>query len=113
MYDILIKNGIVIDGTNKKSFKADIAIKKDKIKKIGYLGKEKSKIAIDAHNQYIAPGFIDIHNHSDSYWTLFSIPSLESMLRQGVTTIIGGNCGSSLAPCLSMLSKLGIEKSVQ
>lgn len=98
MYDILIKNSTVIDGTNKKGFKADIALKKDKIKKIGRLTKAKAKIIINAKGQYIVPGFIDIHNHSDSYWTLFTIPSLESMLRQGVTTIIGGNCGSSLAP---------------
>ena len=98
MYDILIKNGTVIDGTNKKGFKADIALKKDKIKKIGQLKGIKAKTVIDAKEQYVAPGFIDIHNHSDSYWTLFTAPSLESMLRQGVTTIIGGNCGSSLAP---------------
>jgi len=110
MFDIVIKNGVIIDGTNKDSFRADIAIKKDKIKKIGYLGKRKSKIVIDADNQYIAPGFIDIHNHSDSYWTLFSIPSLESMLKQGVTTVIGGNCGSSLAPLVRGNIIVSIQK---
>lgn len=98
MFDILIKNGTIIDGTGKKNFKADIAIKKDKIKKIGRLDKSSAKLIINANGQYVAPGFIDIHNHSDSYWALFVTPSLESMLRQGITTVIGGNCGSSLAP---------------
>lgn len=100
MYDIIIKNSTIIDGTGKKSYKRDIAVKKDKIKKIGDLKKEEAKTVINAEGFFVVPGFIDIHNHSDSYWTLFAIPSLESMLRQGVTTIIGGNCGSSLAPLI-------------
>jgi len=100
MYDIIIQNGIVIDGTGEKGLKADIAIKKDKIKKIGNLKNKKAHSIIDASNYYVSPGFIDLHNHSDSYWTLFTTPSLQSMLRQGVTTIIGGNCGSSLAPLI-------------
>lgn len=110
MFDILIKNGTIIDGTGEKSFKADIALKKDKIKKIGSLGKARAKTVIDAQEQYIAPGFIDVHNHSDSYWTLFTTPSLESMLRQGVTTIIGGNCGSSLAPLTKGRLIISIQK---
>ncbi len=110
MYDILIQNSTIFDGTGKKGFKADIALKKDKIKKIGHLTKAKAKIIINAKGQYIVPGFIDIHNHSDSYWTLFTIPSLESMLRQGVTTIIGGNCGSSLAPLVEGNMIASIQK---
>jgi len=98
MYDILIKNGTIIDGNNEKSFKANIVIKQGKVKKIGHLSNTKARTVINAKGLYVTPGFVDIHNHSDSYWTLFTIPSLESMLRQGVTTIIGGNCGSSLAP---------------
>lgn len=110
MFDILIKNGTVIDGTDKKSFRADIAIKGDKIKKIGQLNKKRAKTAINAEGQYVVPGFIDIHNHSDSYWTLFTIPKLDSMLRQGVTTIIGGNCGSSLAPLVRGNIIISIQK---
>jgi len=110
MFDVLIKNGTVIDGTNKKGFKADVALKKDKIKKIGQLEGVKAKTVIDAKEQYVAPGFIDIHNHSDSYWTLFTAPSLESMLLQGVTTIIGGNCGSSLAPLVKGHVIVSIQK---
>ena len=110
MYDIIIKNGTVIDGTNKKGFKADVALKKDKIKKIGSFEKAKAKTVIDAKEQYIVPGFVDIHNHSDSYWTLFTVPNLESMLRQGATTIIGGNCGSSLAPLVEGNIIVSIQK---
>jgi len=110
MYDILIKNGTIIDGTGKKKFRADIAIKGDKIKKIGQLNKAEAKVSINASGQYIAPGFIDINNHSDGYWTLFSIPSLESMLRQGITTVLGGNCGSSLAPLVEGRYIISIQK---
>lgn len=96
--DILIKNGIVVDGVGTPAYHADVAIKNGKIEKIGFLGEPSAEITIDATDQYVAPGFIDINNASDRHWTLFSHPNSESYLRQGVTTIIGGNCGSSLAP---------------
>lgn len=96
--DILIKNGIVVDGVGTPAYHADIAIKNGKIEKIGILGEPSAKTTIDATGQYVSPGFIDINNASDRHWTLFSHPNSESYLQQGVTTIIGGNCGSSLAP---------------
>lgn len=96
--DILIKNGTVIDGVGTPAFHADIAIKNGRIEKIGFLGEPSAKIKIDATGLYVCPGFIDINNASDRHWTLFSHPDCESFLYQGVTTIIGGNCGSSLAP---------------
>lgn len=98
---ILIQNGAIIDGSGKKKRKADLLIKDDKIKKIGDLKNAKGDKIINARGFYITPGFIDIHNHSDNYWNIFISPSLESMLRQGVTTVVGGNCGSSLAPLVS------------
>jgi len=101
MYEILIKNSIIIDGAKNNKHKADIAISEGKIKKIGKLGASQAKIIIGAENLYASPGFIDINNHSDTYLTLFTIPSLESLLKQGITTILGGNCGSSLAPLVS------------
>ncbi len=110
MYDILIKNGTVIDGTGKNSIKTDLSIEKDKIEKIDCLDKASAKIVIDAEGKYVSPGFIDINNHSDGYWSLFTTPSLESMLYQGITTIIGGNCGSSLAPLISGGAILSIQK---
>jgi len=99
--DILIKNGIVIDGLGTPGYHADIAVKDGKIEKIGFLGEPRANLVIDATGLFVAPGFIDINNASDRYWTLFSHPNLESHLYQGVTTIIGGNCGSSLAPLLT------------
>jgi len=96
--DILIKNGTVIDGVGTPAYHADVAIKNGKIEKIGFLGEPSANTIIDATGQYVAPGFIDINNASDRHWTLFSHPNAESYLRQGVTTIVGGNCGSSLAP---------------
>lgn len=97
-FDLLIKNGTIVDGGGQGPYVGDIGINKDKIVKVGYLKNENAGQVIDATGLHIAPGFIDVLNHSDTYWTMFPMPSLESMLRQGITTIIGGNCGASLAP---------------
>lgn len=102
MYDIIIKNGTVIDGSGtKEKFKADVAINGNMIAQVGFLGNTDAKEKIDAHGMYIAPGFIDVLSHSDTYLTLFTAPKQESLITQGVTTIIGGNCGYSLAPLVS------------
>lgn len=98
MYDIIIRNGKIIDGTGKPMFSADVAIRENEIAEIGDLNNELADIEIDARGKYVTPGFIDVNNHSDTYWRIFLTPSLESLLLQGITTIIGGNCGSSLAP---------------
>lgn len=79
-------------------YKADIGIKEDRIATIGELHNERCEIEIDATDLLVCPGIIDVNNHSDTYWQLFTNPNLESLIYQGVTTIIGGNCGSSLAP---------------
>ena len=110
MFDIIIKNGVIIDGSGAKKYSADLGIKGDKIEKIENLKETRAKKIIDGKGLYIAPGFIDIHNHSDSYWTLFKIPRLESLITQGITTIIGGNCGSSLAPLVDQKAILSIQK---
>lgn len=98
MFDIIIKNGVIIDGTGRVMHKDDIGIKEGKIVEIGDLSNERADKVIEAKNKYVAPGFIDINNHSDTRWRIFSNPALESLIYQGITTIIGGNCGSSLAP---------------
>ncbi len=110
MFDIIIKNGVIVDGSGAKKYSADLGIKGDKIEKIENLKETGAKKIIDAKGLYVAPGFIDIHNHSDSYWTLFKIPRLESLITQGITTIIGGNCGSSLAPLAGQKAILSIQK---
>ncbi len=98
MYDIIIKNGLILDGTGRPMYKADIGIKEDKIAKIGELHNEKWEVEIDAADRFVCPGFIDVNNHSDTYWQIFLNPALESLIYQGITTVVGGNCGSSLAP---------------
>ena len=109
MYDIIIKGGTVIDGTGQPMFRADIGIKENLISHIGDLHNENARWELDASDKFISPGFIDVNNHSDTYWRIFSDPSLESMLYQGITTIIGGNCGSSLAP----LANHSVIKTIQ
>ncbi|MEW6608205.1 MAG: D-aminoacylase [bacterium] len=97
MYDILIKNGQVVDGFNVPSFKADIGIKDERIVAIGNLrsGSSQTKL-IEAKDKVVCPGFIDIHSHSD--FTILVNPKAESKVRQGVTTEVCGNCGFSAAP---------------
>ncbi|MEK7174762.1 MAG: D-aminoacylase [Patescibacteria group bacterium] len=98
-FDILIKNGMVVDGTGRRpGFRADVGVRGDKIFEVGNLVKAKGEVEIDATGQVVAPGFIDIQNHSDSYGSLLRDPALESLARQGITTILMGQCGSSLAP---------------
>jgi len=101
MYDIVIKNGTLIDGTGKPGVKKNIAVNKDKIAKIGPMNLAKGRTEIDAEGKVVAPGFIDIHNHSDGYWRIFFDPQLPSLIYQGITTIVGGNCGTSIAPLMS------------
>ncbi len=96
MVDTLIINGMVIDGSGRDAYKADIAIINGKISAIGDLSTLESKEVIDAQGACVAPGFIDVHTHSDM--TLFYEPRQVSQIRQGVTTQIGGLCGTGLAP---------------
>jgi N-acyl-D-amino-acid deacylase len=96
MYDIIIENGRVIDGSGNPWFKADIAIKDGFIDKIGMLSGEKSTDRIDATGLVVSPGFIDIHCHSDAL--LFVSPREQGKILQGVTTETIGNCGMSAAP---------------
>lgn len=109
MYDILIKNGTIIDGSGQPMYKADVGIKEGIIKDIGDLHNEHAEKVIDADGLFVTPGFIDVNNHSDTYWRIFLDSSLESLLFQGITTIVGGNCGSSLAPLVNK----DIIKSIQ
>jgi N-acyl-D-amino-acid deacylase len=95
-FDIIIENGKVLDGTGNPWIRADIGITGDTIEAIENLKNAKAKRHIDAHGHIVAPGFIDIHSHSD--YNILIDPKVESKVRQGVTTEVVGNCGSSAAP---------------
>ena len=94
-FDIVIKNGNIIDGTGNPWYKADIGINQGKIKKIGLIKREGQK-TIDAERMVVSPGFIDLHNHAD--YSMFGFPNCENYIMQGITTGVIGNCGKGFAP---------------
>ena len=96
MWDILIRNGLVIDGTGKERFAADVAVKDGKIAKIAPKISGEAWRTIDAAGCYVTPGFIDMHSHGDCTAPLF--PDMDGTLAQGVTTLFAGHCGLGLAP---------------
>ena len=96
MHDLLIQGGTVIDGTRAPRFDADIAITQGRITAIGDLRGQAAEHVIDAQGLVVAPGFIDSHTHDDQ--ALLSQPDMTFKVSQGVTTVIGGNCGVSAAP---------------
>ena len=95
-HDLVLKNGRILDGAGNPWFKADIALKNGRISKIGRVDENGADRIIDVKGLFVSPGFIDIHNHTDT--SMFSDPWVESLLRQGITTNINGNCGGSPAP---------------
>lgn len=97
MYDVVIRRGTLVDGSGQPMFLGDLGIKEGRIVAMGEVVGSTERL-IDAEGAYVTPGFIDVNNHSDTYWALMANPSLESLLYQGITTVIGGNSGSSLAP---------------
>lgn len=109
MYDIVIKGGIVVNGTGNPWFRADIAIVEESIVKIGYLSLEKAEEIVDATGLVVSPGFIDMHSHSDI--SLLINPRAESKIMQGVTTEVIVDCGFSAAPLLDETIHLVKEKS--
>ncbi len=110
MFDILIKNGTVLDGSGSPAKKSDVAIEKGRVVQVSPNINGKAAQTINAMDRFVTPGFIDLQNHSDSYWTILDQPDQLSLLSQGITTIIMGNCGASLAPLLSSESIKTIQK---
>jgi N-acyl-D-amino-acid deacylase len=99
MFDLIISGGMIIDGSGKEGYRADVGILKEKISAIGQLVPEMGHRLIHAEHLVVAPGFIDPHTHSD--FTILLDPYAESKIRQGVTTEIAGNCGFSVFPVRS------------
>ena len=95
-FDTLILNGTVVDGTGKPGYDADVGIVGNRIEAIGSLHHTEAARTINASGHVVAPGFIDMHSHSD--FTILDDPSAESKAYQGVTTEVVGNCGMSPFP---------------
>ena len=96
MFDLLILNGRIVDGTGNPWFRADVGITGEHITSIGHLAGAEAARVIDAHGRVVCPGFVDPHSHSDLY--LLAHPQHEPKVRQGVTTEVLGQDGISYAP---------------
>jgi N-acyl-D-amino-acid deacylase len=96
MTDWILRGGTVIDGTGAPRRSADVAIAGDRIEAIGNVSRAQGAREIDVAGLAVAPGFIDVHTHDDR--ALFAAPDMAAKASQGVTTVITGNCGISLAP---------------
>ena len=97
MTSILIKNGIIVDGTGAEPYRGDLTITDDRITKISkeHITGDFEQV-IDAKDQVVSPGFIDVHNHGDL--SILYYPKADGFVRQGITTFVGGQCGDSMGP---------------
>ncbi|HOX27718.1 MAG TPA: D-aminoacylase [bacterium] len=100
MADYIIRNGLVVDGSGAPAFKADVAIKGDRIEAIGEInGNPGGAVEIDASGKIVCPGIVDCHSHADmSIYAENHDEILAPLVRQGITTFVGGNCGMALSP---------------
>jgi N-acyl-D-amino-acid deacylase len=106
-YDLLIRNGTVVDGSGAPGFKADVAVKDGQIVRVGELKDAVARRTIDASGLVVAPGFIDVHTHADD---LAQKPKAENFLRMGVTTVVAGNCGDSAVDVDKALAEIQAAK---
>jgi N-acyl-D-amino-acid deacylase len=95
-FDLLIRNASIVDGTGAPRYPGDIGIRGNRIERIGDLASAVGKREIDLAGKIAAPGFIDAHTHDDRL--MLSSPDMSPKVSQGITTVVAGNCGISLAP---------------
>ncbi|HET9651488.1 MAG TPA: amidohydrolase family protein, partial [Usitatibacter sp.] len=95
-FDLLVRNATIVDGTGAPRFPGDIGIRLGRIERIGELSGERGATEIDLGGRVAAPGFIDAHTHDDRL--MLSVPDMAPKVSQGITTVVAGNCGISLAP---------------
>src|SRR5213593_4817188 len=93
--DVVIRNGTIVDGSGGEPFRGDVAIEGGRIAGVGEMP-PLDCAEVDAAGLHVAPGFIDVHSHSD--YTLLVDPRAASAVAQGVTTELVGNCGHGCAP---------------
>jgi N-acyl-D-amino-acid deacylase len=98
MTDWILRGGEVIDGSGRTRRRADVAIAGERIASVGIVDKAAGAREIDVAGKIVAPGFIDVHTHDDR--ALFATPDMAAKACQGVTTVVTGNCGISLAPLM-------------
>jgi N-acyl-D-amino-acid deacylase len=111
VYDLVLRNGRVVDGTGNPWYTADVAIRNDSIVLIAPSITDDAARVIDVGGQVIAPGFIDIHTHARR--GIFEVPTADNYIRQGVTTVLEGPDGSSLVPLAPFLARLdSLPKSI-
>ena len=95
-YDVILRNGRIVDGTGSPWYRADVAIRGGEIVRIAPSITDPARRVIDVAGQVVAPGFIDVHSHGGS--NIFGVPTADNYIRQGVTTLIAGPDGSSALP---------------
>lgn len=103
-FDVLIRHGRVIDGSGQAEARADVGIREGRIAAIGDLSGKTAKDTIEAEGRVVCPGFIDLHSHGDG--GILQFRSAENVIRQGVTTLVCGNCGSSPVNVREFFDKL-------
>src|SRR3989304_3769328 len=105
-FAVLVRNGRGLDGTGTPWRVLDLGVRRGRIAQVGRLNRSKASVVIDAAGKYVAPGFIDIHTHSDI--GILAEPTCECAVRQGVTTHVSGNCGDSPAPISDVYRELAV-----
>ena len=106
VYDLVIKNGMVIDGSGLPRYRADVGVRHGRIAAIGRI-RERAHEVVDAEGHVVAPGFVDAHTHMDAQ--VFWDPLGTSSCFHGITTAVMGNCGFTLAPCAASDKQLVIR----
>jgi N-acyl-D-aspartate/D-glutamate deacylase len=102
MFDLILENATIIDGSGSEPYSSDVGIMGEGIEKIGDLASAEAARRIDVTGRAVCPGFIDIHSHADlAFFREDHSKVLSPLVRQGITTFVGGNCGMSLAPITS------------
>ncbi len=102
-FDLVITNGRIIDGTGNPWFRGAVAIKDGRIVRVGWFDTSKAKRVIDANGKIVAPGFIDVHAHTEN---IYDQPLAENFIRMGVTTLVTGNCGGSTGDVSEFLDRI-------